>query len=101
MHLGTSIQISPFPKFYVIPHADYLSAGRGYFDDYIKSAFLPKYKWSEENSSEASYLFSIGTTFSYNSIIGPINIDLTGLGGTGSKKVHFYLGLGLFMPISK
>jgi NTE family protein len=100
IHLGTSLQISPFSKFYITPHVDCISAGRGYFDDYIENAFLPKFKWSEESLSEASYLFSIGTTFSYNSIIGPVNIDLTGLGGTGTNRVLFYMGLGFFIPVS-
>lgn len=100
MHLGTSLQVNLMSKFYITPHVDYISAGRGYFEDYIKNAFWPKYKWSDENLSAASFLYSVGSTFSYNSIIGPINIDFTGIGGTGNKRVHFYIGLGLFMPIS-
>ena len=101
IHLGTSLQINPASKFYITPHADYISGGRGYFDDYIQNAFWPKYKWSDENFTAASFLYSIGGTFSYNSIIGPVSMDFTGVGGTGNNKLHFYFGLGLFMPVSK
>lgn len=100
MHLGTSLQINPISNFYIRPHVNYISAGRSYFDDYIKNAFWPRYKWSDVNSSAASFLYSMGSTFSYNSLIGPIQMDFTGVGGTGNNKLHFYFGLGLFMPIS-
>jgi len=100
MHLGTSLQINPFSKFYVTPHVDVISAGRGYFDDYIEDAFWPTHKWSDQSLTGASYLYSMGSTLSYNSIIGPVNMDFTFLGGTGNNKLQFYLGLGLFMPVS-
>ena len=99
IHLGTSLQISPVAKFFITPHIDYFSASRGYFDDYIENALLPKHKWVEEDISAASYLYSIGSTFSYNSIIGPVNIDITSVGGTGNNQLKFYVGLGLFIPI--
>ena len=64
---------------------------------------LPRVKdfhGGDENFTAASFLYSIGGMFSYNSMIGPVSMDFTGVGGTGNNKLHFYFGLGLFMPVS-
>tara|TARA_B110001450_G_C17664630_1_gene498953 strand:- start:896 stop:3220 length:2325 start_codon:yes stop_codon:yes gene_type:complete len=89
-------QTNPFHNFYISPHLNYASIGFGQFNEYIKDVFLPKGNWSE--SFETSSLFSFGTTVSYNSILGPINIDVSFVNDIG--KVQSYFGAGLFLNLS-
>ena len=90
------LQTNPFHNIYISPHFNYASIGFSNFNEYIKSAFLPDGNWSE--SFAPSSLISIGTTVSYNSILGPVNLDISLLNDTG--KVRGYFGAGLFLQIA-
>jgi len=90
------LQTNPFHNIYITPHFNYASIGFGNFNDYIKEAFLPNGNWSE--SFEPSSLISIGTSFSYDSILGPVNLDISFLNDTG--KVRAYFGAGLFLQLA-
>ena len=90
------LQTNPFHNIYISPHFNYASIGFSNFNEYIKSAFLPDGNWSE--SFAPSSLISIGTTVSYNSILGPVNLDISLLNDTG--KVRGYFGAGLFLQLA-
>ena len=96
MKLHLKFQTNPFHNFYISPHINYASIGFGQFNEYIKNAFLPKGNWSE--SFETSSLISFGTTVSYDSILGPVNLDVSFVNDIG--KVRAYFGAGLFLQLS-
>jgi NTE family protein len=89
-------QTNPFHNFYISPHINYASIGFSEFNEYIKDAFLPKGNWSE--AYETSSLFSFGTTVSYDSILGPVNLDVSFVNDIG--KVRAFFGAGLFLNLS-
>ncbi|WP_254453266.1 patatin-like phospholipase family protein [Winogradskyella undariae] len=91
MRVNLGLQLNTMHKFYVTPHIDIASVGFGNFEDYAKEAFLSKGNWSDSN--EASILVSAGTTFSYNSILGPVDFDVSWVNNT--NKVRFFIGIGL------
>lgn len=68
------MQIIVVHNIYITPHFNIASVGFGDFRNYLNDAFSNKGKSSE--LSEPSILVSTGTTFSYKSILGPINFDL-------------------------
>lgn len=75
---------------YLTPHIDAAVVGFGGFKDYAKNLFSPSTKWSD--GSATSFIWSAGMTFSYTSIIGPLNFDLSHVSGT--NKLRFFIGLG-------
>lgn len=89
--LNLGLQINSMHNIYITPHIDVASVGFGNFDEYIKDAFSPKGRWV--NSEQASILVSAGTMFSYNSILGPINFDVSWVNNT--DKVRLFIGIGL------
>lgn len=89
--MNLALQLNVFNNIFITPHFDIASVGFGDFDDYIEDTFPPKGKWS--NYTDPSILLSAGTTFSYNSVVGPINFDLSWVNNT--DKVQFFIGIGL------
>ncbi|WP_026809601.1 patatin-like phospholipase family protein [Arenibacter latericius] len=94
--LKLGLQINALNKVYITPHIDMASVGFGRFKDYLEDAFIPKGDWSE--SIEPSILMSAGTTFSYNSILGPINFDVSWVNST--DRVRFFIGIGYQFNVS-
>ncbi|MCH2195855.1 patatin-like phospholipase family protein [Kordia sp.] len=90
------LQTNPFHNVYISPHLNYATIGFGNFNEYIKKAVLPTGNWTE--SFEPSSLLSVGTTFSYDSILGPANLDISLVNDT--NKVRAFLGVGLFLMLS-
>lgn len=91
IRLNLGLQMQAMHKLYVTPHIDIASVGFGTINDYIEDAFLAKGSWSDSN--EASILASAGTTFSYNSILGPVDFDVSWVNNT--NKVRFFIGIGI------
>lgn len=94
--LNLKLQINPLHNFYVSPHVDYASVGFGNFKDYMKDVFVSKGNWTD--SFETSNLFSMGATVSYDSILGPINLDVSWVNDI--DKFRPYFGVGLFLNLS-
>ncbi|GGW28560.1 patatin [Arenibacter certesii] len=84
------LQVNALNKVYITPHIDMASVGFGRFNEYLEDAFIPKGSWPD--STEPSILMSAGTTFSYNSILGPINFDISWVNST--DRVRFFIGIG-------
>jgi NTE family protein len=91
MMLNLGVQYSPVKSLYFIPHFNIASVGFGNFDDYIKDAFSPKGNWLE--ISETSSLISAGITTAYNSLLGPINFDVSWVNSI--NKVRLFIGVGI------
>lgn len=91
MELLLATQIKATDKIFLIPHFNVASVGFGNFNDYIGDAFSPKGNW--QDSTETSLLMSAGAAISYNSFLGPINLDGSWINGVESFKLFFSLGL--------
>ncbi len=85
------LQYNLASKLYLTPHINIASVGFAEFDEYIKHAFSPSGNWEE--NLETSAFFSAGITTSYNSIIGPIDFDISYVNGI--DKVRFFVGVGI------
>ncbi len=91
MKLSVGAQFQPVNKIYIVPHANLASVGFTYFEEYIEDAFWPKGTWTDK--IETSTLFSVGSTFSYHSILGPINFDVSYVNEINKFRLYFSVGL--------
>ena len=90
MKLTLALQLNPINKIYVVPHFNIASVGFTNFDNYIDDAFFPKGDW--EDKMETSLLMSAGATFSYNSLLGPVNFDISYINDVDKLRLYFSLG---------
>lgn len=90
MKLNVGLQINAAKNIYITPHVAMASVGFGSFNDYIKDAFASGGKWTD--LANPSLLITAGTTFSYTSILGPINFDVSWVNNI--DKVRFFFGVG-------
>lgn len=93
--LGLGVQIAPVNNFYITPSVDFAAVGFDSIHDFINNLSGINSDWTSLN--QTSYLLSIGTTFSYNSILGPIDINATWVNGI--NELRLFLGLGI--PFNK
>jgi NTE family protein len=89
LHLG--LQFNTANNIYITPHVDVARVGFGNFNDFAKDAFTARGRWTD--AQQASLLASAGATFSYDSILGPVNFDVSWVNNT--NKVRFLIGIGL------
>ena len=90
MKLTLALQLNPINKIYVVPHFNIASVGFTNFDNYIDDAFFPKGDW--EDKMETSLLMSAGATFSYNSLLGPVNFDISYINDVNKLRLYFSVG---------
>ena len=93
-HIGW--QLNPFKNVFVTPYANLASVGFGSFEDYAEDFYAPKGQWVDTQNT--SLLFSTGTTFSYNSILGPVHLDVSYINNEKKVAVFFSVGLRLRIP---
>jgi NTE family protein len=89
-------QMNPLNKIYITPYVNLASVGFGNFEDYLENVFTPEGDWI--NTTETSLLFSGGTTISYNSILGPVNFDVSYINNVNQLKLFFSVGLRFNIP---
>jgi len=90
MKITLALQLNPINKIYVVPHVNIASVGFTNFDDYVEDAFFPKGDW--EDKIETSLLMSAGATFSYNSLLGPVNFDISYINDVDKIRLYFSVG---------
>jgi len=95
MKINLSVQTKVIGNIFVTPHFNIASVGGSGFEDYIKDAFSPKGDW--QDLKEASLLMSGGLTASYNSFLGPVNLDVSWVNDI--SKVRIFFGIGI--PLSR
>ncbi len=83
-------QFSPMKKIYLTPHLNLGSVGFDNFDTYMNNFFSPNGLWDELGAT--SFLFTAGVTASYNSILGPMDIDLSWANNISTIRLFFDLG---------
>ncbi|WP_185967831.1 patatin-like phospholipase family protein [Formosa sediminum] len=93
MGANIAVQYECIKNLYVTPHFNIASVGFDDFSDFSKNAFSPTGEWKD--NLETSNLVSLGTTFSYNSILGPIDLDLSWVNSTEKFRLSFALGIPL------
>ncbi|QLE00664.1 patatin-like phospholipase family protein [Galbibacter sp. BG1] len=97
VNANLAFQMNIIRNFYVTPHVSAASVGFGDLDDYFDGVFDFDNDWTE--TVDTSLLFSTGATISYNSILGPLNFDMSYLNDLG--KLRFFFGVGLQLNLSK
>jgi NTE family protein len=90
MMLNLGIQFNPISKIYLTPHVSMASIGYDNFTEYIKDAFSPGGRWSEE--VETSGVISAGVTAAYASFLGPIDLDISWVNDINKIRVFFGFG---------
>jgi len=93
MRVNVGVQFRPASKLFITPHLHLASVGFYDFSDYIKDAFSPSGSWSE--SYETSSIITAGTTFSYHSFLGPVDLDISWVNDI--DQVRFFFGIGLML----
>ena len=77
-------------KVYLTPHLNLGSVGFDTFDSYTNDFFSPNGQWDEQRAT--SFLMTAGITASYNSILGPIDFDLSWVNNL--DKTRLFIGVG-------
>ncbi len=91
MKITLATQFTPINKIFIVPHVDLASVGFTDFEDYIEDAFWPKGDWKDKIDTSA--LMSVGATFSYHSILGPVNFDVSYVNDINKLRLYFSVGL--------
>ena len=87
------IQFNPINNIYFTPHCDLASLGFQGFNDYFNNFSNQANTWSA--SQNTSLLFSAGSTLSYYSLIGPINLDISYVNDIDKFRLFFSVGIPL------
>ncbi|RXP55147.1 patatin [Lutibacter sp. HS1-25] len=93
LSLGT--QFTPFHKVYITPNFNIAAVGNGTFNEYIDDILSPGNNW--QDAYKTSLLMSAGATLSYNSLLGPVNFDLSWVNNINKVRVFFSVGF-VFNP---
>ncbi|WP_236640953.1 patatin-like phospholipase family protein [Flagellimonas alvinocaridis] len=88
--LNLGLQYKLKANLYILPHVDAATVGFNDFKDYFKDAFTANGQWQDSNTT--SFLFSSGVTLGYNSILGPVNFDVSWVNDI--NKVRIFIGVG-------
>ena len=91
MGVNVAFQYEFINNLYLTPHFNIGSVGFGNFNDYAEDAFSPNGEW--DDNLDPSSLVSAGGKLSYNSIIGPIDLDFTWVNSTDKFRVFFGIGI--------
>jgi len=83
-------QFSPLDKIYFTPHLNIGSVGFDDFNSYIEDFFSPNGGWDEQLTT--SLLATAGITASYNSILGPVDFDISWVNNV--SKIRLFFGVG-------
>jgi len=93
MILNLGLQSNIFGNIMITPHFNIASVSNTGFSDYIKEAFSPNGDW--QYLGKASLLMSGGFTASYNSFLGPVNLDVSWVNEINQVRVFFGIGIPL------
>jgi NTE family protein len=88
--LKIAFQYNALSGIYFTPHENIASVGFEHFDSYASDFFSSKGNWV--NQFETSLLTTIGLTASYNSIIGPVDFDISWTNKLSGARYFFGVG---------
>jgi NTE family protein len=87
---GFGLQHNFRTNLFITPHIDVATVGFKDFKDFTENVLTPRGEWTD--ADDPSFLFSAGAQLSYNSILGPVNLDLSWVNRT--DKIRFFIGVG-------
>lgn len=93
-HLG--LQINPAGNIYISPYLNLATVGFNNTDSFFNNMFTSNARWID--TAETSMIFSAGSTFSYHSILGPVNFDMAYVNHVSGIPLFFSVGLNLNIP---
>lgn len=94
--LNVGMQYNAFNKFYITPHFNVASVGFDDFRKYVNNVFSSTGNWAK--ATDPGIIVSAGSTFSYDSILGPINFDFSWVNNI--DKVRLFIGIGFYLGSS-
>ena len=94
--VNVGIQYKLFGKTYITPHLNMAVVGFGEVDTFLQNIFSNNNNWDDR--LETSMVMSSGVIFSNNSLLGPIDIDISWINGV--NKIRMFLGVGYRFNIS-
>jgi NTE family protein len=93
---NTGIQYRLFSKSYITPHLNLAMVGFDGADAFIRNIFSTKNNWDDRQ--ETSMVVSSGITFSNNSLLGPMDIDISWINKV--DKLRLFIGVGYRFNLS-
>ena len=90
-------QYNVLDKIYITPHINYAAFGYGSHNDFFEDKLVPRSKLNTVDEVN-KFVYTLGATASYNSILGPVNFDVSYANGANNLRLFF--GVGLFFNIS-
>lgn len=91
-----ALQLQVLRNIYVTPYVNLASVGYADSNEYFSNLFSADGDWIDTNST--SMLFSGGATLSYNSILGPVDFDISYLNNVNNIHLFFSVGIRLNIP---
>ena len=88
--VSLGLQYNFKPKLYLIPHVEVAVVGFNGLESYVSNAFTAKSQW--QDFTGVRQVLSSGLTVGYNSILGPINFDVSWVNDV--DKIRFFFGVG-------
>ncbi len=88
--INMAAQFRPMDNVYLTPHFNFGSVGFDDFDTYANDFFSPNGQWDEQATT--SFIATAGVTVSYNSILGPIDFDVSWVNNV--SKIRLFFGVG-------
>ncbi len=93
---NAALQLNPLKDIYLSPHFNLATVGFSDFEDFASKPFFPGGDW--EGTGESSFLVSGGGTLSYDSLLGPVHLDMSFVNGEQRFRIFFSAGLMLNIP---
>lgn len=90
------LQYRIFTKTYISPHLNVATIGFGDVDGFTDSIFTANNGWDDRQ--DTSTVVSSGITFSNNSLLGPIDIDISWVNGV--NDIRAFIGVGYRFNLS-
>lgn len=88
--INLGLQYNIKSKLYIIPHIDLAIIGNENFSTYAENIANPKGQWQDFRNT--GLLISSGATFGYDSILGPVTLDVSWVNDV--DKVRLFFGVG-------
>ena len=91
--INLGLQYNFKPKLYVIPHLDVALVGFDTLNNFVSNIGNATGNWREYNN--VGLLFSSGVNLGYNSILGPVNFDVSWVNDINDVRISFGVGFPL------
>ncbi|TNJ44563.1 patatin-like phospholipase family protein [Tamlana fucoidanivorans] len=95
LKVRTALQTNPLRNIYITPYLNLATVGFNQADSFLKEMVSPNINAKWIDTSETSFLVSVGSSFSYHSILGPVNFDFSYVNHKKGLPLFFNVGLNL------